>query len=98
MAVRRKRRCPFKHAHLMRFVCRSVSEFLTGTLVTNEFFRADAARDHDPICIENGRAPVWRKMLGDEYPLEDAIRHPDYHRIEARPGLVLDGHIDQCQP
>src|SRR6516164_6537443 len=96
MAVRRKRRCPFKHAHLVDFACRSVSEFLTGALVTHELFRASTACDYDPIRIENCGAPVLRKMLLDKYPLEDIVWHPDYHRIEPLPGLVLNWHIDHC--
>src|SRR6516162_8435516 len=98
MAVRRKRRCPFKQTHLMRFVCRSVSEFLTGSIVTDELFRVNAARDYDPIRIENYGAPVSRKMLRDEYLLEDIVGHPDYHRVEPLPALVLNWHIDHCEP
>src|ERR1700719_2387461 len=37
-------------------------------------------------------------MLSDEYLLERIVRHPDYHRIEPLSALVLNGHIDQCQP
>ena len=60
MAVRRKRRCPFKHAHLVDLVRRIVAKFLTGTFATNELFRVKATRDYDPILVENDRAPVWR--------------------------------------
>src|SRR5262249_62282728 len=37
-------------------------------------------------------------MLGCEYLLEHVVRHPDYHRVEPLPTLVLNGHIDQCEP
>ena len=70
MAVRRKRRYPFKHAHLMDLVCRSVAKFLAITLVTKGLLWVKAARDYDPILVENDGAPVWRQMLCDEYLLE----------------------------
>src|SRR5215471_17701759 len=98
MAVRRKRQCSFRHTHLMDLVCRIVAKFLTGTFVTNELFRVKAARDYDPILVKNAGDPVWRQMLRDEYLLEYIIRHPDYHRVEPLPALVLNGHIDQCEP
>ena len=37
-------------------------------------------------------------MLRDEYLLEHVVRHPDHHRVEPLPTLILNGHIDQCQP
>ena len=80
----------------MRFVCRSVSEFLPGTLVTDELFWINAACDYDPIRIENYGTPVSRKMLLDKYSLEDIGRHSDYHRVEPLPDLVLNWHIDHC--
>src|ERR1051326_4375222 len=98
MTVRRKRRYPFKPAHLMDLVWRSVAKFLAGTFVTNEPFRVKAARDYHPILVENDRAPVWRQMLGSEYLLEHIDRHPDYHRVDPLSVLVLNGHIDHCQP
>jgi len=54
---------------------------------------------HDAgIRIENYGAPVSRKMLRDEYLLEDIVGHPDYHRVEPLPALVLNWHIDHCEP
>src|SRR5262249_58174178 len=98
MAVRCKRQCSFRHTHLMDLVCRSVAELLTGTFVTNELIRVKAARDYDPILVENAGTPVWRKMLRDEYPLEHVVRNPNYHRVDPLPTLVLNRHIDQCEP
>src|SRR5262249_38763976 len=98
MALRRKRQCTFQHTHLMDLVCRSVAVSLTGTSVTNELNRVKAARDYDPIIVENAWAPVWRQMLRDEYLLEHVVRHADYHRVEPLPALVLNEHIDQCEP
>ena len=60
MTVRRNRRYPVKYAHLVDLVRQIVAKFLTSTFVTNELFRVNAARDYDPILVENDRAPVWR--------------------------------------
>src|SRR5437764_11364604 len=37
-------------------------------------------------------------MLRCEYLLEQVVRHPDYHRVNPLPSLVLNGHINHCQP
>jgi hypothetical protein len=82
----------------MDLVWGSVAEFLTGTFLTDELFWIKPARDYHPILVENDRAPFWREMLRCEYLLEHSDRYPDYHRVDPLPVLVLNGHIDHCQP
>src|SRR5689334_15443049 len=98
MTVCRKRCYPFESAHLMNLIWRSVAEFLSGTFVTNELFWIRPARDYHPVTVKNDRAPVWGEMLRCEYVLECSDRHSDYHRVDPLPVLVLNGHINHCQP
>src|SRR5215469_10692474 len=98
MTVRRQGRCAFQYSHLMGLVRRSVPKLLTSSLLTDELFRADASRDYPPIRVKNDRVPRSREMLLGEHVLENAVRHPDDHRVEPSSAFVLNGYVNQHHP
>src|SRR6516164_27507 len=79
-------------------VRRSVPKLLASTLLTDELFRTDASRDYHPIRVENDWGPRSWEMLRGEHVLEDAVRHPDDHRVDASSAFVLNGYVNQLHP
>src|SRR6516165_174099 len=76
----------------------SVSKLLAGTLLTDELFRAECSRDDHPIRVKNGCSPrSWEMLLG-QHVLEDAVGHPDDHRVEPSSAFILNGYINELHP